>query len=294
MTRSWLGLDAQPLFKHSEQNDAGVLVSGVVPESPASRAGLEAGDILMRIDKTPTNVKYDEQMPDFMSLVTSLPIGKEITVAALRAGKEKEFKIVPIERGELNPREHELKEWGFTGRNISFITAKEMKRTNQMGVLITSVRQGGPSGEAKPSLEYHDVLTEVNNTPVQNVEDLMEVTRKITEKKTMPVPVIATFERESRRFLSVIRVGLQEVRDPGLKYAKAWLPVETHVISRDIAQQLGMPEIKGFYITQVYPNSTAEKAGLKPGRLHHGSGPGTAYGDRAGARGRIPIPHSAI
>jgi serine protease Do len=93
----------------------------------------------------------------------------------------------------------------------------------------------------------------------------MEVTRKITEKKTMPVPVIATFERESRRFLSVIRVGLQEVRDPGLEVAKAWLPVETHVISRDIAQQLGMPEIKGFYITQVYPNSTAEKAGLKPG-----------------------------
>src|SRR5947208_2663551 len=71
VTRSWLGLDAQPLFKHSEQNDAGVLVSGVVPESPASRAGLEAGDILMRINKTATNVRYDEQMPDFMSLVTS-------------------------------------------------------------------------------------------------------------------------------------------------------------------------------------------------------------------------------
>src|SRR5205814_2111436 len=52
---------------------------------------------------------------------------------------------------------------------------------------------------------------------------------------------------------------------PGLEVTKAWLPVETHVISRDIAKQLGKPELKGFYITQVYPSSTAEKAGLKPG-----------------------------
>jgi S1-C subfamily serine protease len=47
--------------------------------------------------------------------------------------------------------------------------------------------------------------------------------------------------------------------------AKAWLPVETHVISRDIAKQLEQPALKGFYITQIYPNTTAEKAGLKPG-----------------------------
>jgi S1-C subfamily serine protease len=54
-------------------------------------------------------------------------------------------------------------------------------------------------------------------------------------------------------------------RDPGLEVTKAWLPIETHVISRDIARQLGKPELKGFYITQVYPDSSAEKAGLRPG-----------------------------
>jgi serine protease Do len=43
------------------------------------------------------------------------------------------------------------------------------------------------------------------------------------------------------------------------------LPVETQVISRDIAKQLGEPDLKGFYITRVYPGSTAENAGLKSG-----------------------------
>jgi S1-C subfamily serine protease len=55
------------------------------------------------------------------------------------------------------------------------------------------------------------------------------------------------------------------MRDPGLEVTKAWLPVETHVISRDIARELGKPELKGFYITEVYPGTTAEKARLQPG-----------------------------
>ena len=262
--RSWLGLDVQPLFKHSK-DEKGVLVSGVVKGSPAGQAGLQAGDLLMRIGNQPTNVRYEEEMPDFMRLVTSLPIGQEVTLTALRAGKELEFKLKPVERGEVNPPESELKQWGLTGRNLSFLTAREMKRTNELGVLVTSVRPGGPAGESKPALDSHDVITGVNGAPIEHIEDLIALTRKLTDGKTEPTPVIATFERDSQRYLTVIKVGVQELRDPGLEVTKAWLPVETHVISRDIAQQLGRPDLKGFYVTEVYPHSTAEKAGLKPG-----------------------------
>jgi serine protease Do len=262
--RSWLGIDAQPVFKHGKW-EKGILIGGVIADSPAARAGLKTGDVLLRLNDTPTNVRYDEQMPDFMRLSTSLPLGKPVPGVALRDGKEIKFHLVPIERGELNPKQQELKQWGLTVRDLSFLTAREMKRTNQLGVLVTSVRPGGPAGDAKPALDFKDVLTEVNRVPVTNLQDLIEVTRKLTQDKTEPVPVIATFERESRRYLTVVKVGIQEMRDPGLEVSKAWLPVETHVISREIANQLGKPELKGFYITQVYPNTTAEKAGLQPG-----------------------------
>jgi serine protease Do len=262
--RSWLGIDVQPLFKHGK-GETGVLLSGVITDSPASRGGLKPGDLLLRVGDAPTNVRYDEQMPDFMRLVTSLPIGKEITVVALRDDKEITFHLVPVERGELNPKQQELKQWGLTVRDLSFLTAKEMKRTNQNGILVTSVRPGGPSGEAKPALDSRDILIEVNNLPVNNMADLIEITRKLTDGKTEPLPVIATFERESRRYLTVVKLGIQEMRDPGLEVTKAWLPVETHVISREIAKQLGQPDLKGFYLTQVYADSSAEKAGLKPG-----------------------------
>ncbi len=83
--------------------------------------------------------------------------------------------------------------------------------------------------------------------------------------KTEPAPVVATFERRAARYLAVVRVGIQDEKDPGLEVTKAWLPVETRVISREIAQQLGAPSLKGFYITRVYADSTADKAGLKSG-----------------------------
>ena len=59
--------------------------------------------------------------------------------------------------------------------------------------------------------------------------------------------------------------GIREIKDPGLEVTKAWLPIETQVISRDIAKQLGEPDLKGFYVTRVYPGTTAATAGLKPG-----------------------------
>jgi len=262
--RSWLGLDVQPRFKHSKA-ERGVLVGGVVSGSPAAQAGLKAGDLLLRLGDSPTNVRYEEEMPDFMRLATSLPIGKDVVALVLREGKESLFRLQPVERGEVQRKEQELKPWGLTVRDLSFLAAKEMKRPAQAGVLVTSVRPGGPAGEAKPPLNAKDVLVEVNGVPVANTAALTDLTRKLTEGKTEPVPVMATFERAALRYLTVVKVGIQELRDPGLEVAKAWLPVETQVISREIARQLGKPDLKGFYVVQVYPGTTAEKAGLKTG-----------------------------
>ena len=262
--RSWLGIDVQRLFKHAKE-EKGVLIGGVLKNSPAELAGLRAGDRLLRLGDVPINVRYEEQMPDFMRLVTGLPIGREGTAVVERDGKQITLHLTPAERGEIYPKQQELKQWGLTVRDLSFLAAREMKRRSLDGVLVTSVRPGGPAGESKPSLDSRDVIVEVNESPVKNVRELIELTRQLTDGKTEPVPVVATFERKADRYLAVVRVGIQELKDPGLEVTKAWLPVEMHVISREIAKQLGKPELKGFYITRVYPGTTAERAGLKPG-----------------------------
>ncbi|MGD0812653.1 MAG: PDZ domain-containing protein [Verrucomicrobiota bacterium] len=263
ITRSWLGIDPQPLFKEWK-SARGVLIAGVQERSPAAKAGLLPGDILFSLAGKPLNVHFDEQMPDFMALATSLPIGKPAEALVSRGSNEVRASIIPIERGEMYPPEQEIKPWGLTARNFSFLLARELKRSNLNGVLVTSVRPGGPAGEAKPPLQNNDVLVAVNGTPIDSVQDLFELTRKISAQQSDPVPVLASFERRSAQYLTVVRVGIEEEKDPGLEVTKAWLPVETRVISREIAAQLGRPDLKGFYISRVYPGSTAEKAGLNP------------------------------
>ena len=260
--RSWLGFDVQPLFKHAKE-EKGVLIGGVLKDSPADKGGLKPGDLLLRLGDFPIHVRYDEQMPDFMRLVTGLPIGEEVAALVRRDGKEMRLALRPAERGELYPKQQELKQWGLTVRDLSFLAAREMKRTRVEGALVTSVRPGGPAGEAKPSLDPRDVIVEVNGAPVKNVQELIDLTRQLTEGKTEPVPVVATFERKSDRYLAVVRIGTRELKDPGLEVTKAWLPVEAQVISREIARQLGKPDLKGFYLTRVYPGTTAERAGLR-------------------------------
>jgi serine protease Do len=262
--RSWLGVDVQPLFKRSEEVH-GILVSGVIENSPADQAGIKAGDLLLRVANTPVDIRYDEQMPDFMRLVSGLAIGKSVPAVVKRDGKEITVNLEPAERGELYPKQQEIKQWGLTARNLSFLVAKEMKRKSLDGVMVTSVRPGGPAGEAKPSMDPRDVIVEVNGKPVKSVQDLIEITSQLTEGKTERVPVVATFERKAARYLAVVKVGIQELKDPGLEVAKAWLPIETHAISREIAKELGQPALRGFYITRVFPGTTAENAGLKAG-----------------------------
>jgi len=158
--RAWLGIEVQLLLKHGDAKH-GILVSGTLKDSPAEAAGLESGDILLKIGDTDVDARFAVQLPDFNSLVAALPIGKKVGLLIQRDGEQKQFDITPVEREPREPEQFEFKQWGVTVRNISLMQAKEMKRDNTDGVLVTSVRPGGPAGSAKPAITRGDVIVEV-------------------------------------------------------------------------------------------------------------------------------------
>jgi serine protease Do len=264
--RSWLGIEIQPLLKVSGQTN-GVLVSGVMEDSPAQQAGFKTEDVLLRLDGKEVNVRFDEELPLLNLMVAALPVGKEIEATVLRDGKMTPLKVRTAEREPADLKQNELKQWGMTVRNISFFAAKELKLDNRNGVLVTSVRAGGPCGEAKPAIQSEDILKLVDGKPVNNVADLIAVTAELTRDKKSPVPTTVHFDRKTERFLTVVKVGIKDLEDPGLEARKAWLPVALQVVTRDIAEQLGSNTLTGVRITQVYPHGTAAAAGLMVGDL---------------------------
>jgi len=268
VVRAWLGVDVQPRLKH-DTHETGVLVSGVLKDSPGALAGLQSGDMLLSLNGVAVDVQFAEQLPDFNQLVADLPIGSPVAVVLSRDGTPVETTISATERELLLPDEVELNQWGLAVRNLSVGIAKELKRENTDGVLVTSVRPGGPAGASKPQIERNDVIVSVGGEPIADIAALRAVTAKLTEGAEAPIPTLTGFERKNGQLLTVVDVGVTELPDPGLEVKKAWLPVEAQVITRDIAKLLGDEALKGFRVTNVYKGSTAETAGLKVGDLIH-------------------------
>jgi serine protease Do len=264
--RAWIGLEAQPRLKYSSI-DRGALVAGVISGSPAAEAGVRPGDLLTAINGKPVSVKFGEEMPSFNLMVNRLPVGEAAELTVLRDGGEETIKVVPVLREPQEPQEFEVREWGITVRNISRMMAKEKKLESTDGVLITSVRPGGPVGSAKPPMTNDDVIVSVGDEAIRNHDDLRRVTETITAGQSAPVATLTRFHRKTGEFVTVVEVGLRDESAPSLEVKKAWLPVETQVITQVIARQLGDQSLAGFRVTRVYKNSNADKAGLKVGDL---------------------------
>lgn len=264
--RSWVGLSVQPLLKSAVLKQ-GVLITGALGDSPAAKAGFLAGDTLLKLDGRPIEVRYKEQLPLFNQMVMELPVGKEIAAVVERDGKELTLHVTPAPRPETQAKTSEMKSWGMCASNITLLDSKAKQLASSAGVLVHSVTSGGPAGSAKPALEEEDVIQEVDGKPVNSLDDLQKLTEALTAGKDEPAPVTVAFQRHDEHYLTVVKVGLQELHDPGQEVRKAWLPIGMQVLTEELAKALNLEGRTGVRVTQVYPNSAAEKAGLQVGDI---------------------------
>lgn len=263
--RSWIGFAIQPLLK-TQKELKGVLIGNAIDGSPAALAGIKSGDILIRLAGKDVSVRFEEELPIFNQYVASLEIAQEVDAVVLRDGSEVTLKVTPVERQNAIARPSEFKEWGFCASNITFFIAKELKRS-QVGVLVTSLRQGGPAESAKPAISSGDVIVKVAGKNIANLDDLKKVTTDTLAGKTDPISVIVEFDRNADHYITVVDVGIQELLDTGLEVKKAWIPASTQVLTRDIARILNIPDRTGVRVVQVYPSGAAKKPDLLVGDI---------------------------
>lgn len=260
--RSWLGLDVQPLLQGS--GDRGALVSGVVPGSPAEKAGLRSGDRLVAFQGAPVTILHAEELPGFNRRVLETPVGGQVELTVLRDGRELRATTTTVERGSALGQEAELRSWGVTVSDLTLLAARERRREPRSGVLVTGVRSGSPAAEARPALRADDVVVSVGGRPMRSVRELVEATAQAPAGLSAP-PVLVGFERQGQALLSVLRPGLRQEADRSIEARKAWLPAAAQVLTPELAKALGLPGRRGVRLTHVQPGSTAESAGLRAG-----------------------------
>jgi serine protease Do len=164
-------------------------------------------------------------------------------------------------------KEVEVKSWGLTVRDQTRISALEARREDQAGVVVDSVRNGGPSAEAKPALRPGDIITKFNGATVPDVKALTGQTEEFTKGATEPKPALVTFEHGREQYVTVVKIGPQPEEQKARQPQKAWLGASVQVVSPELATALGIAGKKGLRVTAVAPGSAAEKGGLKAGDL---------------------------
>ncbi|HEX2452258.1 MAG TPA: PDZ domain-containing protein [Vicinamibacterales bacterium] len=263
--RSWIGLEVQPLLK-SYKGEKGGLVGGTIEGSPAEKAGFASGDVLLSIGSHDVTVRFAEEVPLFNQMVMRLPLRQPVTATVVRNGVEQTLTVTPVERESVEAPIHELATLGITGSNLTAWSSKELNRKTRDGVRVRGVRSGGPADDAKPALREDDIIVGVDDTPVKTLEGLTSALDHLVQNGNSHADALVSFERSGERLLTVVEIGRPGLEDPGLEARKAWIPISVQVLTRELADKLGLSDTSGVRVTRVLPGSAA-KAGLQVGDI---------------------------
>jgi serine protease Do len=183
VVRGWIGImiqDITPeLAKSFGIKDAkGVLISDIVKGSPAEKAGLSRGDVILRFeDKEIENAHKLSQLaavtpPGTMAKIDLLRNGKAETIS-LKVGTmpEEEQKVVSPE---------EKSDWGMMVQELTPQLAQQLGLDpGTTGVVISNIKEGSPAAEA--GLRPGDLITEVNRVAVKNLNDYQHALQKVNQ-----------------------------------------------------------------------------------------------------------------
>jgi len=184
--RAYLGIGIQAVDQQLADQfhltrPEGVLVTDVQPNTPASKAGLHAGDVLMDFGGKKLSTPWQLQ-----ALVEETTLGSSQPVKILREGKTMTLSVKPEkqpanygmsrkEKAEAETEKSAPASFDKLGLSVQDLTPEVAKRLNlreRSGVVVTEVREGSPAALA--GLEEGMVITQLNRQPVKSAEQFQK------------------------------------------------------------------------------------------------------------------------
>lgn len=194
VSRGWLGVLIQDVTRDLAESFGmerphGALVAQVLDDSPAKKAGIEVGDIIVEFNGK--EIAYSSDLPH---LVGRTRVDSTARVKVLRNGKQRTLKV---RIGEL-PAEEELQLARADSRQVNSdrlglqvkdLTADQRKELEiaSGGVLVMKVDEGAA---ASAGISRGDVIVKLNNKEVKDARQFRELVDELPEGRSVPVLVI--------------------------------------------------------------------------------------------------------
>ena len=173
VTRGWLGVSIQEVTPElaksfSLDKNKGALVAEVFKASPAEKAGIEQGDIILQFNGK--DIAESKELPRMMA---ATPVGDTVALKVLRNGKTI---TCQVNAGEMQEKEvasldTPRESLGLTVQNITPDIAQELGLEKAGGVVVANVEPGSPASDV--GIQPGDVIQGVNRKPVRDVDDFV-------------------------------------------------------------------------------------------------------------------------
>lgn len=180
VTRGWLGVMIQPVTpdlarEFKLDSLIGALVGEVVPDSPADKAGIKPGDVIVKYGG-----KEVTQMTMLPVMVALTSVNEKTKVTIIRKGKTKH---VTVKIAKLQGKAEKLYDTSTTERLKLGLTVQELTPElaeslgikDSTGILVAGVNPGMPAAEA--GLRRGDLILEINRQPVKTLEEYRQIIR---------------------------------------------------------------------------------------------------------------------
>lgn len=167
--RGWLGVKIQTVTEEIAESvglkkDHGALVVEVTPDSPAAKAGIKSGDVILKFDG-----RDIESMRRLPRMVAETPIGKSVKVEVWREGDDRELTLVTGElksEADSKPEKAAKKEPASKGESILGLTL----RVANGNVVVAGIEAGSAASER--GIREDDKLLKVGDQDVKTLEDV--------------------------------------------------------------------------------------------------------------------------
>jgi serine protease Do len=193
VVRGWLGVSIQEVTSDLAEEFGvkdlkGALVSGVMKGSPAEKAGLKQGDVILKF-----NGKDVDDTGHLRNMVSQTPLGTRVTVKVLRNKKELDIDVtvaeLPKKAGETGGNDDEENDTQEESNALSGVTVRELtpalaKRfgldEDESGVLAVRVDPGSRAFDA--GVRPGDLILQINQKDVDTLDAYRKAAGKIRPK----------------------------------------------------------------------------------------------------------------